>query len=96
MDELNFSLENIVENDGVLIAATGMAIVFVALALISGFIACLPKLPGVAVESPAHGHEPSVSPSKSQRPAEESEVIAAIGYVLHARRQSGHQITRKE
>lgn len=81
MSELNFSVQNIVDGNGVSIALMGMMIVFCGLAMISLFIALLPKilalLQGKPVKAPArHVHH--------DRPSSETEEItAAIGYVIH-------------
>lgn len=70
-------------SDGVAIAATGMAIVFAALLLITLFISALPRILEVVAtvfpEVPDR-HAP-LDPSESLLPDEA--VVAAIGYVLH-------------
>lgn len=69
--------------DGGAIAATGMAIVFAALLLITLFISALPRiLEVVAVVLPEvpDRHAP-VDASESLLPDEA--ILAAIGYVLH-------------
>jgi Na+-transporting methylmalonyl-CoA/oxaloacetate decarboxylase gamma subunit len=68
--------ENITANDGFAIASTGMLIVFAALTFISLFIYCLPgalRLLGV----------PDEPEKPQQRPSDDEELIAAIGYALH-------------
>jgi hypothetical protein len=42
--KLQPDVQNIVENDGLAVSLTGMAIVFMGLLLVSVFIACLPRL----------------------------------------------------
>ncbi len=80
MDKLNFSIQNIINGDGISLAITGMVIVFMALAIISTFIALLPKmlplLESILPEEHAH-HGPTKKVKKDN-----SEVLAAIGYAL--------------
>lgn len=67
--------DNILESNGLGIAATGMVIVFGALTLITGFIYLLPKvLSAFALDAPS-----SVPPESSH----DEEIAAVIGYVLH-------------
>jgi len=81
MDSLRFSVQNIIDGQGVDIALTGMLIVFSVLALISLFIVLLPKALGVVARYiPEVEHAPA-SP-KSQ---DDDVVVAAIGYVMHTR-----------
>ncbi|MBF0196323.1 MAG: OadG family protein [Planctomycetes bacterium] len=42
--DFNFSFQNIIDNDGISLSLTGMAIVFTGLTIISLFIAALPKV----------------------------------------------------
>jgi oxaloacetate decarboxylase gamma subunit len=80
MDKLNFSIQNIINGDGISLAITGMVIVFMALAIISTFIALLPKmlpvLESILPEEHAH-HGPTKKAKKN-----DNEVLAAIGYAL--------------
>ncbi len=80
MGTLNFSIQNIINGDGISLAITGMVIVFMALAIISTFIALLPKmlpiLESILPEEHAH-HGPTKKVGKDN-----SEVLAAIGYAL--------------
>ena len=76
-----YSYQNIVDGQGMDIAITGMSIVFTALALISLFIAMLPRI--LALWSP---EPPAVaySPAGPDGPlADDDEVVAAIGIALH-------------
>ncbi len=80
MGTLNFSIQNIINGDGISLAITGMVIVFMALAIISTFIALLPKmlpiLESILPEEHAH-HGPTKKAKKN-----DNEVLAAIGYAL--------------
>ena len=76
-------LAQIESGDGGAIAATGMAIVFAALLLITLFISALPRILAVVAEvlpEVPDRHAP-VDPSESLLPDEA--ILAAIGYVLH-------------
>ena len=79
-----FRWANVSEGNAIAIAITGMLIVFTALALISVFIAVLPKLLS-AIETylPAvkdHHRAPTTAESP---PSDEEKIVAAIGHVLH-------------
>ncbi|MBX3436304.1 MAG: OadG family protein [Planctomycetaceae bacterium] len=83
-------LENITRAGGFGLALTGMTIVFIALVLVSLFIAGLPRLlPLVNSLLPEleghHGVTPAASTSAASAAVEE-ELIAAIGYALHVHR----------
>ena len=84
MDALQFNVQNIVDGQAVSIALTGMGIVFCVLALISLFIAVLPKLMVLLgryfPEDVAH-HAPK------PQSATDDAGLAAIAYVFHMRRQ---------
>jgi Na+-transporting methylmalonyl-CoA/oxaloacetate decarboxylase gamma subunit len=73
--------DNILDHDGLGIAATGMIIVFAALTLISIFIGLLPRI----LESRAIGIPPESPPQGVSLPVSTSdnEVAAAIGFVMH-------------
>ena len=94
MDHLQFSVQNIVDGHGVSIAHTGMSIVFVSLAIISTFIAVLPRiLQVVAVYAPeSHGHSATRS-GPAGRDADRSPLtgdaalVVAIGFALHTASQ---------
>jgi oxaloacetate decarboxylase gamma subunit len=80
----SYRLANVSDGNAIAISITGMLIVFVALALITVFIAALPRLltaldpylPAVDV----HHHE--AAPAESL-PLDEERIVAAIGTVLH-------------
>ncbi|MBT4502724.1 MAG: OadG family protein [Gemmatimonadetes bacterium] len=86
MENLQFSLQNIIDGQGGGIAITGMSIVFCALGLISLFIFLLPKiLERVArlyPESEGHGARPDPRQAR-----DDSELAAAIAFAFHAERQ---------
>jgi len=80
MDKLNFGIQNIINSDGISLAITGMVIVFIALSIISTFIALMPKLlpflDSILPEEHSH-HGPTKKAVK-----DDGEVLAAIGYAL--------------
>ena len=87
MQNLNFSIQNITAGQGIELAIAGMLIVFTVLLLITVFIALLPR--GLAVlarkyperEMPHSASDPTGSSTDNKA------ILAAIGYVLHARMQ---------
>lgn len=86
---MNFSLQNVVDGQGIAIAVTGMAIVFTALVLISVFIALLPRVLAVLnpylPESTHHGHAPPAVPATaaaSGNADEDTRIAVAIGVAL--------------
>jgi len=77
----DMGFDNIWDNDGLGIAITGLSIVFVALTLISIFIALLPRvLETFAFLLPAEHptHAPVV-----RRTADNEKIAVAVGFVLH-------------
>ena len=98
MNDLNFEYKQIIDGQGFQIAFAGMAIVFLALVLVSIFIALLPRLLNVVnrilpPSVPAHssiGHQESpqslTSPSVEESTATD-EIAAVVGYVFHIRHQ---------
>ena len=73
--------DNILEHQGLGIAATGMIIVFAALTLITVFIAMLPRILALPMFGvPPDELQPVASRSRSTG---EDEVAAAIGFALH-------------
>jgi Na+-transporting methylmalonyl-CoA/oxaloacetate decarboxylase gamma subunit len=80
--EINTGIQNIVEGQGVDIAITGMLIVFLALGLITLFIAFLPNLLNIIVKLFPYKAVAGVSEKFA---AEEDNVLAAIGFALHKR-----------
>lgn len=75
--------DNIIQAKGIGIALTGLTIVFVALTMISVFIALLPHATGLlSALFPEEQHKPAKSPA----PAEE-ELVAAIGFAMHQRKR---------
>lgn len=87
MSGLNFNYQNILDGQGFELAFAGMIIVFTALSLVSIFIALLPHclvfvnrwIPEV------HHHSAPKAKTKAPAAANEAEIAAAIGYVLHSR-----------
>jgi Na+-transporting methylmalonyl-CoA/oxaloacetate decarboxylase gamma subunit len=85
MNPLEFSVQNIVEGQGIPIAITGIGIVFCVLALISLFIALLPKLTSIVGRYfPESEDVHTPGPQASSNDA----VLAAIAYAFHRRRQN--------
>ena len=80
-----FDFQNVIDADGIGIAVMGMLIVFVALILVSLFIAALPKvLDALSDYLPAehayHGGHAAVGGDDRD---DEEPIIAALGFVLH-------------
>lgn len=85
MGNLNYSLQNILDGQGIEISIAGMLVVFVALALICSFIALLPAILDVV----AKVYPPEDDPAASRDSAKtEGEILAAIGFALHATNMS--------
>ena len=80
--DIDSGIQNIVEGQGVDIAITGMLIVFLALGLITLFIAFLPNLLNIIVKLFPYKAVAGVSEKFA---AEEDNVLAAIGFALHKR-----------
>lgn len=82
--------QNIVDAEGIGLAATGLTIVFAALVLVSMFIAALPRLlplvNSIMPEVERHHGAPSPSVSTPSKAATDDEIVAAIGFVLHLQR----------
>ena len=81
--ETSFSVDNIFANDGIGIAITGMLIVFVALVLITIFVALMPKVLGLlaGVLPPEIEHHAALV-----EPSVDNEALAvAIGFALHSK-----------
>ena len=87
--------QNIIDAQGIGLAVTGMAIVFVVLVLVSLFIAWLPRLLPVVngiLPPAAHHHGapmPSAAPPGNVVSGPEEEIVAAIGIALHRRKGEG-------
>lgn len=90
------SLQNVLEHHGIGLTITGMLIVFTALVLVSLFIAWLPRVlgavgnwfPEVDLYSAAASPALPRSPAPSSDAVDEA-IVAAIGFVLHKRRDEG-------
>ena len=84
----DFSVQNVIDGQGISIAITGMVIVFFALTVISLFITALPRiLEKVAERWPeSQGHH-RPAPAASSGPSDE--IVAAIAMALHRRRAQG-------
>jgi oxaloacetate decarboxylase gamma subunit len=77
----------VVEGRGVELTIVGMTIVFSALAIISLFIAALPKVLEWLDPYLPKGHGPDAPTRDEQSTLEEEKVVAAIGFVLHTELQ---------
>jgi len=83
MNSLQFNVQNIIDGQAIPIALTGMGIVFCVLALISLFIALLPKLTAILGR---YFPETEVHASPAPKTTSNDSVLAAIAYVYHMRR----------
>ena len=86
---ISLDFQSLMDSDGIVIAVTGLMIVFVALAMVSLFIKVLPNILNVVslwvpeCESP-HGHSAdSIEPDVHSE--DDDEVLAAIGFGLKNR-----------
>jgi len=86
MHPLHFSIQNITDGQGIELAIAGMLIVFTVLVLISMFIALLPKILRVVAQKYPERETHPATPVPLGSTDDEA-VLAAIGYVLHARIQ---------
>lgn len=83
MDHLSFNTENIVAGQGIEIAIIGMCVVFGVLALLSLFIALLPRMLAlVARKFPEREYQvvPQASGDRDDGP-----ILAAVAYAMHIR-----------
>ena len=88
MPKLTFNVQNVVDADGLWIAATGMIIVFVALSLISTAIALLPKfLDALEPIFPASEEHHLAGEVPAPPDNEDEALLAAIGFALHTEQQ---------
>lgn len=83
MENLNFSLQNILDGQGIEISITGMLVVFVALALISSFIALFPAI--LRVVDLIYPSNSASSNTAVDNNTTEDKTIAAIGFALHSK-----------
>ena len=86
LGELTFSVQNIVDNEGVGVALTGLFIVFSSLALITLAIATMPKVL-TSLEGflpPEHEHHAAPAAKASNDEA----LAVAIGFALHTQAKS--------
>ncbi|SDK94883.1 oxaloacetate decarboxylase, gamma subunit [Maridesulfovibrio ferrireducens] len=81
MQEMVFSWQHVVNGNGLAISITGMGIVFVALMLVSLYIAMLPRLAGFFNKIiPPAAHHCGMEPAPSG-PVEAEIVAAAVAYL---------------
>ena len=83
----SFSYQNIIAGQGFELAFAGMTIVFTALVMVSTFIALLPKALVVInrLIPEVHHH---TAPTQRREQSNETDIVAAIGFALHTRKQS--------
>lgn len=91
MSNLDFGIQNIRDAQGFTVAITGMLIVFAALAIISIFIALLPKvvvlLSNVFPEKHHHGVQGKITKK------DDDKLLAAIGFgLLKVRAKNGDKV----
>ncbi|WP_027180240.1 OadG family protein [Maridesulfovibrio bastinii] len=80
MHQVMFSFDNVINNGGISLALSGMAIVFVALALVSCYIALIPKIAGFCnkiVPPTVHREAPKPASRAVQDNQTEAEIVAA-------------------
>ncbi|WP_027721280.1 OadG family protein [Maridesulfovibrio zosterae] len=88
MQQVLFSWDSVVAGDGVALSITGMSIVFVALLLVSVYIALLPALAAFfnKIIPPAGHHTGPVANASVPAPSAghaEAEIVAAAVAYLH-------------
>lgn len=76
---LDRAIQNVIDGNGVVISLAAMAIVFLALTLMSLFIAALPRL--LRIVAKVLPEDQSLDPTHIDH-----RVVAAIGYVLRRRK----------
>jgi oxaloacetate decarboxylase gamma subunit len=82
------SWENVEKGEGIAIAITGMLIVFLALVLISTFVASLPFVLNKLEPYLPHIEHHSPQTVAESLPTDEEKIVAAIGFVLHHEMQN--------
>jgi len=82
MIDINLSVQNILDGNGIEISIIGMLVVFAALAFISSFIFLLPTI--LRVVNLIYPSEEETRALSGRPDTPEDEILAAIGFVLHA------------
>lgn len=86
MLELSFSYQNILDGQGFALALTGMTIVFIALLMVSAFIALLPRILVFVNRYIPEVHHHAAPKARSRHGDDDEEAIAAaIAYALQSR-----------
>lgn len=80
--EISFNWQNMIDAEGPMQAVVGMSIVFLALAVISLFIAVLPYLLRAEKEAA------STAAAPRSAAGDEAAIAAAIGFVLHTEKEN--------
>lgn len=90
MSELNLSYQNILDGQGFEMAFAGMTIVFVALSMVSIFIALLPRILVVVNQYIPEGHAHATANPKPAAADAEEAAVAAVAYAVrrHSRGQA--------
>jgi len=83
MSELNLSYQNILDGQGFEMAFAGMTIVFVALSMVSIFIALLPRILVVVNQYIPEGHAHATPNPKPAAANAEEATVAAVAYAVH-------------
>jgi len=83
MSELNLSYQNILDGQGFEMAFAGMTIVFVALSMVSIFIALLPRILVVVNQYIPEGHAHATPNPKPAAANAEEAAVAAVAYAVH-------------
>jgi sodium pump decarboxylase gamma subunit len=83
MSELNLSYQNILDGQGFEMAFAGMTIVFVALSMVSIFIALLPRILVVVNQYIPEGHARATPNPKPAAANAEEAAVAAVAYAVH-------------
>ncbi|WP_031480599.1 OadG family protein [Maridesulfovibrio frigidus] len=82
MQEMVFSWQHVTDGNGIALSLTGMGIVFVALLLVSLYIAMLPKLAAFCnMIIPPSAHHSGVEAPAPAGPNEAEIVAAAVAYL---------------
>jgi len=81
---MDWSWQNVIDGNGIGLAVTGMLIVSIALALVSGFIAVLPKILqtiNMVFPEPVTAHPTRPKPAGAA--SDDRAIAAAVAFALH-------------
>lgn len=74
---MNEAIQNVINGQGIAISIVSMLIVFIALSMISLFIALLPRILNLIAKVYPENNQPPTDPTV------DDQIIAAIGFALH-------------